>query len=165
MKRLSAVLVSLLPLRLAVVVSMFLIAACQKGAPAESPEVSALRARVATLESETEKARVAVLERIVALENESQKARAALLVLGAPARTPASPKAAFELVVTWPSKPGGDYHHIYDDQRRCEAARQAVFDENNRREIENQARVGTKGSVTVVAVGPVEKASAVCIPA
>lgn len=66
-----------------------------------------------------------------------------------------------ELVVTWPGRSGADYRHMYSDQVGCEHARQAVFLENGRREAENQAQVGHNG---VVAVGQVEKATAVCIP-
>lgn len=119
-----------------VILLLFVLVGCQKSTPADSPELVALRARVAVLESEAQKPPAMPVEST-------------------------SPKpAAYELLVTWPSEPANNYQRGYDDAQKCEAARRAIFEENDRREAENQAQVGKNG---VIAVGSISKASAVCI--
>lgn len=73
---------------------------------------------------------------------------------------------AFELVVTWPEDSGANYQRTYADFSRCQAAREMVFAENERREADNQAQVGTvlEGGAQIVAAGRIPTASAVCIP-
>jgi hypothetical protein len=126
--------------RIGVVAVMLLVVACQKASPtAESPEIAALDARVAALEAK----------------------QAQTAPVPPPAAPVLVPKATYELVVTWPSEPASNYHHTYDDAQKCDAGRQTVLAENDRREAENQARVGKNG---IFAVGSISKASAVCIP-
>lgn len=75
-------------------------------------------------------------------------------------------RSNYELVVSWPSGGGEPYRRGYTDQQACDAARRAVFQENERREAVNQAQVGQANAAgyTVTAVGSVAQASAICIP-
>lgn len=97
------------------------------------------------------------------LQGELDAARAAPPPPMAP---PLPPPPTVQLAVTWPTNPAADYRIPYVDPARCEEARRAVLAENDRREAENQARVGrvnAAGTITL-AVGEIPKASAVCIP-
>ncbi len=124
-------------MRVLAVTALLLAAGCQKAPPPEDPQIAALRNRMAALEAEVHKPS------------------------SVPAIPAAVPKTTVDLVVSWPSDPAGNYQRTYQDPARCEVARQAVFQENARREAESQARVGKNG---VVAVGSISMASAVCIP-
>lgn len=79
----------------------------------------------------------------------------------------ASPPAAFELVVSWPQKGGNDYRRPYADAEICEKARQAISDDNRRRQSESNSAADAdaqRSGSRVLAHAVVPMASAVCIP-